>query len=114
MYHPAEAPINSVAPLNDHDREIPQNPSGAVISRRTSIKRPRILAFAGVDAPIGLPHISRGTCRMRASLGKGFSVALLVLTGGLVAMACGGRASKRATTSPTPPPIAEWQRPSRM
>ena len=41
-------------------------------------------------------------------------LSLAVAAGGLAATGCGGRSSSRAVTSAEPPPVAQWERPSRM
>src|SRR2546428_1901275 len=51
---------------------------------------------------------------MRRSLKTGIVVPLLVTAGALSAPGCGGRAAARAVTSAQPPPIAEWEHPSRL
>ena len=45
---------------------------------------------------------------------RGLSLFLPIAAGGLAVLACGGRASARAVTNAEPPPIADWERPSRM
>ena len=51
---------------------------------------------------------------MRLSPKRGIVVPLLVAAAAVTAPACGGRTAARAVTSPQPPPIAEWERPSRL
>jgi LysM repeat protein len=41
-------------------------------------------------------------------------LSLAVAAGGLATIGCGGRTSSRAVTSAEPPPVAQWERPSRM
>ncbi len=47
-----------------------------------------------------------------AQKGPWFCLSLAV--GALAASGCGGRAASRAATSPEPPPVSDWHRPSRM
>ena len=39
---------------------------------------------------------------------------LVLLAFSLAALGCGGRASSRPATTPEPPPVSDWKRPSRM
>ena len=45
--------------------------------------------------------------------GRGYFVSVL-LAFALAAVGCGGRGASRPTTTPEPPPVSEWKRPSRM
>ncbi len=51
---------------------------------------------------------------MHGRIGSRFSLSLLLTAGALVLPCCGGRAASRAVTSAEPPPVAEWEHPSRL
>ncbi len=51
---------------------------------------------------------------MHGRFGKRVPVSLLLAAGALILPGCGGRAASRAVTSAEPPPVAEWEHPSRL
>src|SRR5256885_7786831 len=51
---------------------------------------------------------------MRGPMRKRLPWSLLLTAGGLILSGCGGRAVSRPVTSGEPPPVAEWEHPSRL
>ena len=51
---------------------------------------------------------------MHGRIESRFRLSLLLAAGALLLPCCGGRAASRAVTSAEPPPVAEWEHPSRL
>src|SRR5437899_6583589 len=51
---------------------------------------------------------------MHGRIESRFRLSLLLAAGALLLPCCGGRAASRVATSVAPPPVAEWEHPSRL